>query len=218
MSEQYDEHEQSERVKQWLVKNGINLLTGLLLAISAVSAWHWWQGRQVKESMEAANQYQTFIQAVKKNDATKAVVLGEAFIKNYQKTDFAFLAALHIAKFQQEQGKPGLAMKALEQATSVAHSEQNRELVLIRKAQLSLSQAKPAEAQKTLATFKPEYFTASYAEIQGDIALTQGKREQAAKNYQTALSNLNPDAGSRTLIEMKLTEAGGIAGNQTEIR
>lgn len=47
MSDQYDEHEQSERVKQWLLKNGSNLLTGILLIIAAISGWYWWQGRQI---------------------------------------------------------------------------------------------------------------------------------------------------------------------------
>ena len=217
MSEQYDEHEQSERVKQWLIKNGTNILTGLLLAVSAIYAWQWWQGRQLQQGVEAANQYQTFIQAVKKNDSAKATVLGEAFIKNYQKSDLAFLAALHLAKYQQDQGKPSLALKALDQAASVAHSEQNRELVLIRKAQLNLSQLKPTEAKKILATFKPVFFTASYAELQGDIAVSLDQREQAAQAYQSALSKLDPAAGSRTLIEMKLADAGGVASNQTEI-
>ena len=54
MSEQYDEHEQSERVKQWLFKNGSNILTGRLLAVSAVAGWQWWQGRQSKQGQEAA--------------------------------------------------------------------------------------------------------------------------------------------------------------------
>ena len=94
MSEQYDEHEQSERVKQWLVKNGSNLLTGILLAVSLVFGWQWWQNHQLKKTQEAGNQYQTFIDAIEKPDYAKAVVLGEAMAKNYAETDYAFLASL----------------------------------------------------------------------------------------------------------------------------
>ena len=78
MSEQYDEHEQSERVKQWLLKNGSNILTGILLVISAIAGWQWWQSKQLNQGQETANQYQLFINAVDKNDASKAIVLGES--------------------------------------------------------------------------------------------------------------------------------------------
>ncbi|HWS39915.1 MAG TPA: tetratricopeptide repeat protein [Arenimonas sp.] len=219
MSEQYDEHEQSERVKQWLLKNGSNILTVILLAIASVGAWQWWQGKQASNSMEAANQYQVFVQAIEKNDKAKATVLGEAVIANYAKSDFAFLAALRLAKFHMSQGKPELALTVLEKANTVANSDSNRELANIRIVQLHLTQGKLAQADAKLNTFKPEYFPAGYAEIQGDLALAKGKRTEAAAFYQTALNKLTATAGSRGLIEIKLSEAGGTnSGTQSEIR
>ena len=217
--EQYDEHEQSERVKQWLLKNGSNILTGILLAIASVGAWQWWQGKQLSDSQEAANQYQTFVQSIEKDDRAKAVVLGEAVIKNYSKSDFAFLASLRLAKYQMTLDKPDLAMAALEKGTSVANTDNKRELIHIRIAQLFLSQGKVKEASAKLKTFKPVYFPASYAEIQGDIALANGQRDEAVTFYQSALKLLAATAGSRTLIELKLSEAGGIYDStQSEIR
>ena len=219
MSEQYDEHEQSERVKQWLLKNGSNILTGILLAIASVGAWQWWQGKQANDNREAANQYQTFVQAVEKNDTAKAEVLGEAIIKNYTKTDFAFLAALRLSSYQMSQGKSDMALVVLEKATTVANSESNKELVQIRIAQLFMAQGKLKDAEAKLKTFQPKYFPAGYAEIQGDIALANGNREQAATFYQSALKQLAATSGSRTVIELKLSEAGGTySGTQSEIR
>lgn len=219
MSEQYDEHEQSERVKQWLLKNGSNILTGILLAVASVGAWQWWQGKQVSDSREAANQYQIFVQAIEKNDSAKADVLGEAVIKNYAKTDFAFLAALRLAKYQIGLGKSDLALVVLEKANAVANTDSNKELVQIRIAQLYVAQGKLNDASAKLKTFKPKYFPAGYAEIQGDIALAKGNRDQAATFYLSALKQLDATAGSRQLIELKLSEAGGIySDSQTEIR
>jgi predicted negative regulator of RcsB-dependent stress response len=219
MSEQYDEHEQSERVKKWLLKNGSNILTGFLLVIASVGAWQWWQGKQLSDGQEAANQYQVFVQAIEKNDGTKAVVLGEAVINNYAKSDFAFLAALRLAKYQMTQGKSDLAMAALEKGNTVANSDSNRELIQIRITQLYLAQGKLTEADAKLKTFKPVYFPASYAEIQGDLALANGQRNEAVTFYQSALKLLAATAGSRALIELKLSEAGGIySSTQSEIR
>jgi predicted negative regulator of RcsB-dependent stress response len=218
MSEQYDEHEQSERVKQWVLKNGSNILTFILLIVAAISAWQWWQGKQNKDTQEAANQYQTFIAAIEKPDLGKAIVLGNAFIKNYTKSDFAFLASLRMAKIYLAQGKPKLAMSTLDNAKSVAHNPQQLELLAIRTVQLSLSQANYQQAEKQLNALKPKFFVATYDELQGDLALAKNQTTQAAKHYQSALSKLDASARSRLLIEMKLSEAGGNASKPSEIR
>jgi predicted negative regulator of RcsB-dependent stress response len=218
MSEQYDEHEQSERVKQWLVKNGSNILTGLLLAVSAVAGWQWWQGRQAKQGQEAANQYQVFVQAMEKNDGAKATVLGESFIKNYKDSDLAFIASLRLAKFHLDQGKPELAAQALKNAQPLAHGPQNLELLEIRKAQLAQSQGKWDDMAALLNAFKPKFYPATYEEMQGDLALAKNQRDKAAKHYRSALAALDPTASSRLLIEMKLSESGGSAASPSEIR
>jgi len=218
MSDHYDEHEQSERVKQWLLKNGANILTGILLAVAAVAGWQWWQGRQANQGQEAANQYQTFVEAIEKSDGAKAVVLGDAFIKNYAETDLALLASLRLAKHHVDQGKPELADKVLVNAQSLAHDGQNLELIKIRRVQLAQSQGKWDEAAKQLSAFKPVFYPATYEELQGDAALAGNRREQAAAHYRAALAKLDPGASTRQLIEMKLSESGGSAGTPSEIR
>ena len=218
MSEQYDEHEQSERVRQWLAKNGSNLLTAFLLVIAGVGGWQWWQGKQANQSQEAGSQYQKFTQAADKPDAAKAVILGEAVIKNYAKSDFAFLAALRLSKLQMDQGKPDLAMAALEKAEAVAGNEQNIELAKIRKVQLLLAQAKYVEAQKAADAIKSVYYPASLMEAKADIAMANGKRDQASTLYRDVLLTLDPDSSSRAMIEMKLSDAGGTVETTQEIR
>ena len=218
MSDQYDEHEQSERVKQWLLKNGSNLLTGILLIIAAISSWHWWQGRQAQQSQEAGSQYHTFVQAINKPDNAKALVLGEAIIANYADSDFAFLAALRLSRIHADLGKYDLAAGALDKAAAVALNDQNRELVKIRKAQLLLSQGKTVEAAKAADAITAVAYPASLAELKGDLAMSSGKSETAAEFYRDALQQLSADSGSRGLIELKLTDAGGSADKPKEIR
>lgn len=218
MSDQYDEHEQSERVKQWLAQNGSNLVTGVLLVIAIISGWQWWQGRNNQQAQEAGGQYHTFIQAVEKPDAAKAIVLGEAIIANYADSDFAFLAALRLSRIHADLGKFDLAGAALDKAAAVALNDQNRELVNIRKAQLLFSQGKTADAAKAANAIKAVAYPASLAELKGDLAATTGNRTAAAEFYRDALQKLSPDAGSRGLLEMKLTDAGGNADKTQEIR
>ncbi len=218
MSEQYDEHEQSERVRQWLAKNGSNLLTAFLLVIAGVGGWQWWQGKQANQSQEAGAQYQKFTQAIDKPDLAKAVILGDAVIKNYADSDFAFLAALRLSKVQMDQGKPDLAMAALVKAETVARSPQNVELAKIRKLQLLLAQSKFAEAQKAADAIKADFYPASLMEAKADIAMANGKRDEASALYRDVLLALDPDSSSRAMIEMKLSDAGGTVETTQEIR
>jgi len=41
-----DEHEQSERVRIWLRKNGASILGGVAIAIGAIAGWQWYQTNQ----------------------------------------------------------------------------------------------------------------------------------------------------------------------------
>ena len=106
----------------------------------------------------------------------------------------------------------------MDKATKVALNDQNRELVNIRKAQLLLSQGKTAEAVKAADAIKAVAYPASLAELKGDLAMLSGKSDAAADFYRLALQQLSADAGSRGLIEMKLTDAGGSADKPKEIR
>ena len=77
---------------------------------------------------------------------------------------------------------------------------------------------KTAEAAKAADAIKAVAYPASLAELKGDLAMLSGKSDAAADFYRLALQQLSADAGSRGLIEMKLTDAGGSADKPKEIR
>jgi predicted negative regulator of RcsB-dependent stress response len=54
--------------------------------------------------------------------------------------------------------------------------------------------------------------------LKGDLAMAAGKTAAAADFYRAALQQLSADTGSRGLIELKLTDAGGSADKPKEIR
>ncbi len=218
MSDQYDEHEQSERVKQWLLKNGSNILTAILLLVAAIAGWQWWQNKQLNQGQEAGIQYQTFVAAVEKADFKKAQVLGDAVMKNYADTDYAFLAALRLAKLQADGGYFDKAMAALDKAGGVTKNPQHLELVAIRKTQLWLAQGKLEQASKSVAAIKGTYYPATLSETKADIAKQRGDNAAAVTLYRATLSKLDADATGRALIEMKLSDAGGTVEKPQEIR
>src|SRR5688572_11476683 len=95
IDELLDEHEQGERVLDWLRRNGVALIGGILLGLAAIGGWKWWEHRQTQEHAQAATAYQAVLEAIKAKDKaadTKVNALSEGVYRT--------LALLELAKSQ----------------------------------------------------------------------------------------------------------------------
>lgn len=204
-----DEHEQGERVRTWLRQNGSSLLTGITMGLALVFGWQWWQGRGVTHQQEAAAQYQAFNEAVVAGDAAKAKVFADLLASKYDDTAFADLAVLRHAAFLHSTGKTDQAVQLLKTAQPQVERPDLAEIFSLRLAKLLLISGKPAEAGKQLASIAKPRYPALAEELRGDIASAEGRRDDARKAYQMALTTLDQAAPTRSIIELKLIEAGG---------
>src|SRR5688572_17657288 len=95
IDELLDEHEQSERVREWLRRNGSALIFGIALGLAAIGGWQWWQRHQASKQYEAAANYQAAVDAIKANDKTAV-----AKVQALPDSLFRTLAQLELAKSQ----------------------------------------------------------------------------------------------------------------------
>jgi predicted negative regulator of RcsB-dependent stress response len=204
-----DEHEQGELVRKWIRQNGSSLILGIALGLGLVFAYKWWQGRGVQHQQEAATQYQLFVDAVAAKDAGKAKAFADLFTSKYADTGYASITTLRYAAFLQDSNKTAEAIKLLQTAPTTDERSDLAELRNIRLARLLLIAGKSAEAAKQLALITQPQFPGIADELRGDIANAQGKRDDARKAYEKALTNLDQAAPTRQLVELKLIEAGG---------
>jgi predicted negative regulator of RcsB-dependent stress response len=206
---EYDEHEQSERVRSWLSQNGSSLITGILMGLLLVFGWQWWQGRGERHRDEAAGQYESLGAALDAKDAAKVKVLSGQLADKFADTGYATLAALRQAAFLHESGKEAEAL-ALLRATRARETDPGiSELIDIRIARLLLISGKTDEASKELAKLSSPQYQQVIDELRGDIAIARGQRDEARKNYESALGRLDEAAPTRPLLELKLIDAGG---------
>ncbi|MDX1550349.1 MAG: tetratricopeptide repeat protein, partial [Lysobacter spongiicola] len=56
-----DEHEQSERVLEWLRNNGAGLIGGIVLGLAAIGGWKWWEQDRQQQALSVADRYQTAV-------------------------------------------------------------------------------------------------------------------------------------------------------------
>ena len=204
-----DEHEQGELVRKWLRQNGSSLILGIVLGLSLVFGWKWWQGRGVQHQQEAATQYQLFVDAVAAKDAAKAKAFADLFSDKYADTGYAPIAQLRYAAFLQDSGKTADAIKLLQTPPKGEERADLAEIRQIRLARLLLISGKSGDAARQLDKVTKPQFPGIADELRGDIANAQGKRDEARKAYERALTNLDQAAPTRQLVEMKLIEAGG---------
>jgi len=212
-----DEHEQGELVRKWLRQNGSSLITGIAMGLALVFAWQWWQGKGVRHQEEAASQYQAFVDAVDAKDAVKAKTFSTLLADKYSDTPYWELATLRNAAFLQDTGKTDDAVQLLKSSLPKVKRPDMAEMFSLRLARLLLIAGKPDEAAKQLATIANPLFPAIANELRGDIAAAKGKRDEARKAYQVALTTLDQAAPTRPLLELKLIDAGGQPPAKPEI-
>lgn len=197
-----DEHEQGERVRSWLRKNGAGLIGGVVVGLGLIYGWQWWQTQQHSAAAEAGRRYDAVVKGVeagKLEDASKAMQeLGAGKSAGI----YVDLAALDLAKAQVDAGKNDEAIKTLR---GINADGPLKLVVDQRLAKLLIESNQAAEAAKLLA----ERQDGISLEIRGDAARAQGKRDDARDLYAKALAQVAVGAPQRALLEVKLTDAGG---------
>ncbi|MET0809075.1 MAG: tetratricopeptide repeat protein [Pseudoxanthomonas sp.] len=194
-----DEHEQSERVRNWLKNNGAGLVGGVALGLAVIFGWQWWQKQQLQQADLANQNYQAALASLSSGDVKKA----QAEVAKLKGGDaYVDLAALQLAKAQVEAAQTDAAIATLR---GIKAEPSLRPLVELRLARLLLDTGKPDEALKVLG----DAAGSAALEARGDALLASGKRGQARDSYLKALTSMDVAAPQRRLVELKLTDAGG---------
>lgn len=205
-----DEHEQSERVRNWLKNNGAGLIGGVALGLAIIFGWQWWQRQQAEQAQSAHMTYRSAIASATGSDLEKAEKALSA-LREGDSSNYANLAALRLASAQVAAGNADEAIKTLRSIDSVSDPAL-KSLVDLRLARLLVDAGKADEALAVL-----EHATDSAAlEARGDALLAAGKRDEARDAYLKALTTMDVAAPQRRLVELKLTDVGGTPPNPAE--
>lgn len=194
-----DEHEQSERVLDWLRRNGAGLVGGVVIGLALIIGWQWWGKHQTSERMRAGDAYQAMLQDLQAGKLKEA----QAGMGNLKGTPYATLAALDLAKAQLDGNQRDAAIATLRAAK--ADSPGLQSVLDQRLARLLIDAGKADEALRVLGDADDP----ASLEARGDAQLKLGKRDAARESYRQALARLDVAAPLRRLLELKLTDVGG---------
>lgn len=196
-----DEHEQGQRVQDWLRRNGLSIVGGVALGIAAIWGWQNWQSSQLNSSAADNARYQAVVDQLASSDLDEAARQVKA-LENESSGIYVDLAALALVKAQVDAGKIEDAIGVLR---GLKAEGEFKSLVDQRIARLLIESGKPAEAITALSSATD----ASSLEILGDAHVASGDVDKAREVYARALEGLKDDAPQRGLLETKLSDVGG---------
>lgn len=201
MDDLLNEHEQSERARAWVQKNAFGIIAGIALGLGLVGGWHWWQNQQFAGRIEASQQYDKAIKAIAADPARAAVQ-----VKGLKdEGPYAALAGLQLAKAQVDANQRDAAIATLR---GIQNADAGlAQVVNQRLARLLIDANKPADAIKLLDNNE----NAGMLEIRGDALSALGQRNAARDAYNKALGKVDVGSPQRRLLELKLTDVGGVA-------
>ncbi len=200
-----NEHEQSEQVRDWVRKNAIGLIGGIVLGLGAIAGWQWWQGQQQQNRMAVSGRYAEAATAFESSSNLPAPDKARATIDRISKANptLGALAALQLAKSQVDAGRPEDAIATLRSLHDL--DPDMRAVVRQRLARLLVDASKGKDA---LALLDDER-NAAMLDVRGDAQMALGDNLKAQQAYLKALGLVDVGDPQHRLLRLKLIEAGG---------
>jgi predicted negative regulator of RcsB-dependent stress response len=206
MAEYETEEQQVEALKDWWKQNGIAVIGGAVLGISALVGWHGWNWHQENQAIEASDVYTVVQETLAKGDETALAEQVNILQDQYGSTPYASLAVLHHAKVQVDKDNGAAAEESLRWVIKNSKQETVQNVAQLRLARLLLADNKIDEAQSMVSAGMSEAYTSLAKEIQGDIFVAKGDIEEAKKAYDEAM--LTGSGSGIEYLQLKRSDLG----------
>ena len=204
------EKEQIESLKKWWDENASSLVIGVFLGLSVLlggKAWISWKDTQAQNS---SNIYAQMQSALKQNDVEMARSQANDLIGNYTDSGYATLAALMLAKLAMQDGELVAARSQLEWAAEHARTAQVANIARSRLVRVLIDEKEYTQADAVLSqVVDADEYRHIFAELQGDLAFSQGEMERAAAAYRDALAVLPAQASNAAYLRVKYENLAG---------
>lgn len=204
-----DEHEQGELVQKWLRENVFSIILGVGLGLLLIFGWQQWNSHRGAHRLDAATQYDVFGADLDKKDNDAARQIAQKLQSDYSDTPYAVLAALRMADVDETKGDAAAAHAMLENAYQHAGIDALKTLAGLYLARNEIAQKKADDALKLLEGLPALGYASLRDELRGDALTALGRKDEARTAYTDALTNLDPNAPTRSFIEMKRNDLGG---------
>jgi len=201
MTELKTDDELAEEIKQWWKENGRSVIVGIALGLSAIAGWRSWNNHQEQQALQASDQYQAVLTAIKKDDQGQIAPLLSDIQKQFPKSPYSSFASMEMAKALVVKGETAAAQKQLKWALAHISVPQTKTLIQIRLAKLLINDKKLDEAMQLIKDISLE--SGEVLMIKGDIALLKGDPAAARAQYMSAKEK---GVADQNFLQMKIDD------------
>ena len=203
-----EEQEQLDELKHFWKQYG-NLITWSLIAVlSAFAGWNGYQYWQRSQAAQAAVMYEEVERALQSGDLTRVDRSLADMKDRFGRTAYAQQAGLLAARAHYDKGNVDASRAALNWVAEKSSDEGYQAIAKLRLAGLLLDKKAYDEALQQVSGNFPKDFAALAADRRGDILAAQGKKSEAAAQYEKAYKGLEERVEYRRLVEVKLNALG----------
>ena len=196
MNEYETEEQQVEALKRWWKENGTSLLVGLLVGVSALFGWRYYNDQNHIHAVQASDLYMQVMQsAATQTIDDKTININNTLINSYSDTPYAALSSLVLAKAEYEKGNVDLAVAQLELAVKHANDNVLKQIAGLRLVRVYIEQKNYDAALAILKAKHDVAYDAQYEELKGDVYSAKGDAAQARTAYDKAISLQGLSAG-----------------------
>jgi predicted negative regulator of RcsB-dependent stress response len=205
-----EEQEQLAELKLWWRQHGNLIVTTIVAAALAFSAWQGWRWYQASQAGQAAGVYESLVRAAQTADAKALRDASGTLIESYPRTLYASMGALVAARFHFDRNDLKAAKTQLQWVIDKSPSEDFRDLGRLRLAAILLDEKAYDAALKLLDEKHGPAYDAQYAALRGDVLVAKSQPAEARAAYKLALDKATKEQGNfRETVRMRLEALGG---------
>lgn len=209
-----NEEEQIEAIKEWLRKNGVPVLLGIVVVVGGTFGWRGWQAHQYEQDAAASAVYQQMLTGLQQSSANASDVTAmkavqdaaDQLVKGWPKSSYADYAHLALAKQAVARADYD---QAIDQLTQVADKPATKALgytANLRLARVYVQTGKLDDAKKIVEGFFPEAWQGEALELKGDVLAQQQDMAGAKSAYEAARSAYGATSAAAQRLQMKLNQ------------
>lgn len=206
--ELYDEHEQGERVRNWIRENGMSIVLGLVLAIGGVFGWRQWGEYREGQALLAADYYTLVQTELDAGRTDEALAQYDVMRESVAGQSYTALAGLLVASTLVENGDTEQAAGIYEDILERRKLRALWPSTRLRLARLRQETGDTAGALELLSGDPPAGYEALWAELRGDLLMDQERVDEAREAYREALASIEADGGNPVIVRSKLDATG----------
>ena len=203
-----EEQEQLDQFKHFWSQYGGLISWALIVLLAVYAGWNGWQYWQNRQAVQATALYEEVERIAAGGEAERLDRALSDMKDKFPRTAQAQQAALLAAAVHATAGRNDAARAALAWVAEEGRDAGYQAVARLRLAGLLLDAKSYDEALKQLTASFPTEFAPLAADRRGDVYLAQGKKTEAAAEYQKAWAGLEASSSYRQVVDVKLAALG----------